>query len=199
MNSDLIMPCEYLALAAVRATAECTPYKQPEAFGYEFASWVSPYTKGAHRMGGLAFVLQDWASEEGLREFNPDIQLHGRTPELLTNLRFEKLLNRVFGLALAEVYVTNAFPFVKTGSMSAAIPARDVRDAARRFLLPELQLVKPTRVFALGAVASMALNECGTACIRLPHPAARIGSLERHESVWRAALRVHAAEAENVA
>lgn len=199
MNATPPMSIEYLALAAERAAAECAPHKQPEDFGYKFASWVSPYTKGANRMGGLAFVLQDWASEEGLRKFNPDIQLHGRTPELLTNTRLEQLLKRVFDLGLADVYITNAFPFVKVGPMSAAIPVRDVRKAARRFLWRELQLVKPTHVFALGAVASKALCECRIASIRLPHPAARIGGLEKHEAAWRAALSVHRAENKNVA
>lgn len=49
-----------------------------------FAPGVSPYTKGANSPGGFAFVLQDWASEDGLRTFNPDIQTIGRTPGLLT-------------------------------------------------------------------------------------------------------------------
>ena len=182
------MSPEYLALAAERAEAKCAPHLQPEMFKYDFRSWVSPYTKSANRSGGFAFVLQDWASEDGLRDFNPAIQTHGRTPKLLTNMRLEALLGRVLGVSLAEVYVTNAFPFVKKGTMSGALPMHDVRDAARTFLARELQLTKPTQVFALGAVAQVALDTCKVPYIRLPHPAARIGGLHKHEDAWRSAL-----------
>lgn len=183
------MSSAYRALAAERAEMDCAPHRQPEEFGYEFSDWVSPYTKGANRTDGLAFVLQDWASEEGLREFNQDIQDHGRTRGLLTNRRLEQLLNRVLSVRLDETYATNAFPFVKSGPMSAPLRLRDVRAAARRFLSRELGLAGPTHVFALGAVAYAALSECGIDCIRLPHPAARIGGFEKHEAAWRAALR----------
>ena len=64
-------------------------------------------------MGGFAFVLQDWASEEGLRACDPDVQAYG--PGLLTNRRLEALLAQVLGISVTEVYVTNAFPFVKQG------------------------------------------------------------------------------------
>ena len=134
------MSPEYLALAAERAAAMCAPHFQPEAFNYEFRSWVSPYTKGANRSGGFAFVLQDWASEEGLQTFSSDIQTYGRTPTLLTNARLEALLNQVLGVSLAEVYVTNAFPFVKRGPMSASLCVRDVREAAKVFLARELKV-----------------------------------------------------------
>lgn len=182
------MSPEYLALATERATKECAPHSQPEMFNYDFRCWVSPYTKSANRSGGFAFVLQDWASEDGLRDFNPAIQLHGRTPELLTNMRFEALLRQVLGVCLAEVYVTNAFPFVKKGAMSGSLLIRDVREAALTFLARKLQLTKPTQVFALGAVAQVALDTCKVPYIRLPHPAARIGGLRKHEDAWRLAL-----------
>lgn len=188
MNNSRRMSPEYLALAAERAATKCAPHFQPEMFNYDFRSWVSPYTKTANRSGGFAFVLQDWASEDGLRYFNQDIQDHGRTPGLLTNRRLEALLSQVFGIALAEVYVTNAFPFVKKVGMSGALSAGDVRKAARAFLARELQIIKPTRVFALGAVAQAALDTCKVPYIRLPHPAARIGGLRKHEDTWRLAL-----------
>ena len=182
------MSPEYLALATERAAATCAPHYQPEAFNYEFRSWVSPYTKGANRSGGFAFVLQDWASEEGLRNFNSEIQTHGRTPGLLTNKRLEALLDQVLGVSLAEVYVTNAFPFVKCGPMSASLRVRDVRQAAKVFLARELRLAEPKWVFALGTVAQVALETCNVPYIRLPHPAARIGGLAKHEEVWRSVL-----------
>lgn len=43
------MPAAYLALATERANEACWPHFQPEAFKYEFRSWVSPYTKAPTR------------------------------------------------------------------------------------------------------------------------------------------------------
>jgi hypothetical protein len=83
----------------------------PEDFGYDFRDWVSPYTKTACRLGSVAVVLQDWASADGLRAGpDPEVQEYGRTRGLRTNRMLEALLGRVFGLTLAEVYATNAFP-----------------------------------------------------------------------------------------
>lgn len=184
-----VMPSEYLTLAAERVATQCSPHKQPEDFGYDFRTWVSPYTKSANRRGGVALVLQDWASIDGLKgKPDPDIQLYGRTPTLLTNKRLEQLLNRVLSMSLADVYATNAFPFVKAGGMSASLRSSDVRDAVRRFAVRELQLVEPSVVLALGVVAHTTLRDCGVPCIHLPHPAARIGDISKHETIWREAL-----------
>jgi hypothetical protein len=121
------MPSQYLSLARERAQSRAGPYRQPEEFGYDFREWVSPYTKGAHRLGGLALVLQDWSSTDALSAgFDPSIQEHGRNVRLLTNTRLEAILARVFDLQLTDVYATNVFPFVKPGGISASIPREDV-------------------------------------------------------------------------
>jgi hypothetical protein len=179
------MSPEYLALANKRATFLCEPDKQPEDYGYDFKEWVSPYTKCAHRVGGVAIVLQDWASEGGLVRFDPIVQLHGRAPTLLTNQRLDALLRSVLGLEIYDVYVTNTFPFVKAGTMSAALSKRRTLDAAKIFLAHELALARPAMTLALSAVAYDTLTDCGVKSIRLPHPAARIGSLRKHEAEWR--------------
>lgn len=190
MITTMGMSPEYLALAVERAETKCSRHKQPEDFGYDFRTWVSPYTKGAHRCKSIALVLQDWASANGLAgPLNPDIQTHGRMPTLLTNVRLEQLLQRVLGKGLSDVYATNAFPFVKVGGMSASLRSSDVRNAARRFVVRELELAEPTLVLALGVVAHAALRACGVPCVRLPHPAARIGGLPKHEAAWRETLR----------
>ena len=108
-------------LAQSRVQARWPGYQQPEDFGYDFRDWVSPYTKPACTLGGIALVLQDWASADGLRGGPvPDIQEYGRTRGLRTNKVLESLLDRV-SLALADVYATNAFPFIKRGGMSNAM------------------------------------------------------------------------------
>lgn len=180
----------YLALAAERRAVRSALYGQPEDHGYDFTSWVSPYTKGANMSGGIALVLQDWASAEGLGATpNPEIQLHGRAPWLLTTKRLQELLARVLGTSLNEIYATNVFPFVKQGRMSAPLPYNEVLATARRFAVPELELARPSAVLALGTVAAAALRKCGVQATELPHPAARIGGIAVHEAAWRAALQ----------
>jgi hypothetical protein len=133
--------------------------------------------------------LQDWASADGLRGGPvPDIQEYGRTRGLRTNKVMESLLGRVFGLALADGYATNAFPFIKRGGMSSALPFGDVVKAVRLFAAAELAIVRPTMVMAVGAVAHAALERVGISSIRVPHPAARIGNGGAHELAWRKAL-----------
>ena len=179
----------YLKLAYERASQVHSTYRQPEQFGYDFRDWVSPYTKRASRVGGVAFVLQDWASEAALSSgVNPAIQEFGRDPTIKTNIYLEKLVFRVLGLSLDDVYVTNAFPFVKPGAMSSAIHFRDVVACVKQFAKRELELAQPKATCALGTVAYRALAANGIAAIQLPHPAARIGRVEKHEEIWRSKL-----------
>jgi uracil-DNA glycosylase len=184
-----VMPPDYLALAMARSATEWSPYLQPEDFGYDFREWVSPYTKGAHHIGGVALVLQDWASEEGLRKaHDPAIQAIGRSVKRRTNQVLECVLGRVFGLSIAQVYATNAFPFVKPNGMSSHIRKTDVQRSVEQFTRQELKLARPTQVISLGAAAFDSLQAAGIPSIKVPHPAARIGSIDAHESAWRKAL-----------
>ncbi len=104
-------------------------------------------------------------------------------------MRLEQLLEAHFGLKLFDVYATNAFPFVKSGRMSAPLRISEVRDASRKFLLPELEMAKPKLILALGKVAARVLSDLDINCVPLPHPAARIGGLDKHKSAWQAALK----------
>lgn len=184
------MSSQYLALAEERRATKCVPHKQPEDFGYDFRTWVSPYTQSANKYRGVAVILQDWASEDGLcGPVDDEIQRYGHKPSLLTNKRLKCLLAEVLGLKLCDVYATNAFPFVKSGAMSAPLRRTDVRNVSRKFLARELQFAQPTLVLALGEIAFFAISECGVQGIHLPHPAARIGGLAKHEAVWREALQ----------
>jgi uracil-DNA glycosylase len=138
----------------------------------------------------MALVLQDWASAEGLSGgFDREIQEHGRNLRLRANQVLEQLLLRIFGVTLADVYATNAFPFIKSGSMSSALPLGDVVRAVRLFAAPELALAEPTRILAVGRVPFTALQRVGIASTPVPHPAARIGNVAAHERAWRRALK----------
>jgi hypothetical protein len=59
------------------------------------------------------------------------------------------------------VYATNAFPFIKRGGMSSALPFGDVVKAVRLFAAAEFAIVRPTMVIAVGAVAHAACRLTG--------------------------------------
>lgn len=113
---------------------------------------VSPYTMSAQNCDADVFVLlQDWASADGLMGFveQESIEL-GYSPDLPTNRNLIRLLDAHFGLALADTYATNLFPFIKPGGMTASIPFRDLVKAAQEFALPQVSIVRPRLVVCLG-------------------------------------------------
>jgi hypothetical protein len=190
MTSPSFMPSEYLALARQRVQDERAGFQQPEEFGYKFRRWVSPYTKCAHGRGGIAIVLQDWASADWLAQrFRPEVQEWGRDCSLLTNRRLDALVRSVLKMKLSDTYVTNAFPFVKPGGMGARLSRSAVADSVAKYTVEELRITSPPLVLALGALAAYGLSQSGVAHVALPHPAARIGGLLEHERVWNERLR----------
>ena len=141
-------------LALKRKAARWLGYHQLGDFhngAYE-CEYVSPYTKSAGNYDAEVFILlQDWASADGLMDsFDDESARLGYSPGLPTNRNLIDLLNRFFGLTLADTYGTNLFPFIKPGGMSASIPLRDLTKAAQEFALPQISIVKPRLVVCLG-------------------------------------------------
>ena len=185
------MPSAYLALAKARAASVSDRYRQPEDFGYDFSVWISPYTKGAHALGGIAVVLQDWLSADTLASPShprPDIQELGRDATRDTNKNLQKLLSRVFGLSIGDVYVTNAFPFIKLGANDANVSQALMDQTARDFAKQELEIVAPKVVMAMGRKSHTALTRAGIDCFHVSHPAARGMKLDAREEEWRRTL-----------
>lgn len=190
------MNADYSKLARRRVETVWEPYLQPEDFGYDFREWVSPYTKSAHATDSIAIVLQDWASADGISDgFEPEIQKHGRKPNLATNKRLDTVLHRVLGLSIGDVYVTNAFPFIKPGGMSSNLTLRDVTKAVSSFAAQELELAKPKMILALGSLTAKALKRAGVDATHLPHPMIRGTSLDAYEEIWRSTLQRQHSEA----
>ena len=157
---------------------------------------VSPITKTAGNVNAdIIVVLQDWASADSLSATPPDCDSikYGYTPSLPTNRNLDCLLDRYFELKRAECYLTNLFPFVKGGDMSARIKWRDLVTCAKKFTLPEIKIVDPKMVICLGLSTFLALRHAagkpghmklpeaintsffvGNACVRcVPHTGAR--------------------------
>jgi hypothetical protein len=144
-------------LAGLRKASHWSGYKNiGDFYGgcYECEEHVSPYTNDAGNVDSDIFVmLQDWLSEEDIKppDPNPEIRSEGYTPSANTNRYLQKLLSTHFGgLQIRQIYATNLFPFVKPGATSAPIPYRDLVRAAREFGIPQIEIVRPRLVIALG-------------------------------------------------
>lgn len=141
--------------------------------GFYDCDFVSPRTKSACNLDAdLMIVGQDWVSEPFLRARSEVLQRLGHDPRLPTNKNLQRLLREQFGMAFADTYATNVFTFVKAGDMSAPVPMPDLADCARRFLLPQIEIVRPRMAICLGQatfnsvrralrVPPLSLNEAG--------------------------------------
>jgi restriction system protein len=148
---------------------------------------VSPYTKSAGNIDAQVFVmLQDWASDSMLGgPPDPLTARLGHMPHLRTNKTLKILLSEVFSLTLADVYVTNLFPFVKAGKMSAKIRMEDLKRAAREFALPQVQIVKPQLVICLGLATFNAVRAaCGESQRRPLEYAIRSSFAFEYSTIW---------------
>ena len=114
--------------------------------------FVSPYTKAANNVASPIFImLQDWASDTFLDGAFCDVTCQfGRTPTRQTNKQLDRLVSEYFGVSISETYTSNLFPFIKPKDMSAAIPTRDLVRAANEFALPQIRILAPRLVIALG-------------------------------------------------
>lgn len=147
-------------LAAKRQQTTWKGFGNLKDYGYE-CDFVSPYTKSAGNVNAHVFLLlQDWSSADTLLKGpNETIAKLGYTPDLPTNKRLHRLLGDHFKLDRAATYATNLFPFIKRGGISARIPHRYLRKAAVEFAWPQIAVVKPKLVIALGLATFNALRQ----------------------------------------
>jgi uracil-DNA glycosylase len=148
---------------------------------------VSPYTKSAGNVDAEVFVLlQDWASDAWLSgPLSREVRDLGYAPQLQTNVNLKRLLRDSFGLELAQVYLTNLFPFVKLGGMQARIPSGDLMCAARTFAWPQIEIVRPKLVVCLGVETFNALRTTRALATRRPFPVALDSSFDNMFSrIW---------------
>ena len=143
-----------LALAKKRQHAKREGYNNIGDYhnGRYECDFVSPYTKTANNVDSpLLIMLQDWASDDFLGgPFCEVTQIYGRTPSRATNRQLENLLRQYFNVSICDKFASNLFPFVKPKSMNAKIPSKDLVLEAREFALPQIEIVAPRLVIALG-------------------------------------------------
>ncbi|MCY3879367.1 MAG: hypothetical protein OXF74_09340 [Rhodobacteraceae bacterium] len=142
-------------LARLRQRTRLAGYRCLKDFhdGAFECDYVSPFTKSGNNVNAeIMIVGQDWAGADYLAN-DPqafDDAARGYDPNSLTNRKLDSLLEDHFGVSREECCLTNLFPFIKPGGMSARIRLGDLICCARMFTLPEIRIVCPRLVICLG-------------------------------------------------
>jgi restriction system protein len=99
-------------------------------------------------------ILQDWTATEDMDKPFDFSSLDHRLGYKPTSPTFVNLKSRLHdhfcGTKLDDVYVTNLFPFIKVGGLRASISSSALLDAAEQYALPQIAIVQPLLVIALG-------------------------------------------------
>jgi uracil-DNA glycosylase len=62
------------------------------------------------------------------------------------------------GLEFSETYASNVFPFIKHGKKNSSIRDADMLYAAKKYALPQIEIVSPRMVICLGPPAFHAVR-----------------------------------------
>ena len=154
-------------LAAKRTAANMQEWRGCANIGdfhdgaYDEHDFVSPFTLSAHNENAEVFLLlQDWASRGSMSEVvHEKTKELGHDPSLVTNKRLKKWLRAFLGLNLGDTWATNLFPFLKPGGMSAPIAPGLLRQAARKYALPQIEIIQPRLVICFGLATFNAIRE----------------------------------------
>lgn len=114
---------------------------------------VSPWTRsGGCPNASVMIVGQDWSSAEHLEKDppNPHMAVCGFDPNFLTNRNLNRLLARHLKTTRSACYLTNLFPFIKSGQANGFIPMGHLVRCATDFLVPQIEIVGPRAVICLG-------------------------------------------------
>jgi restriction system protein len=120
--------------------------------GHDF---VSPVTKSACNVDARIFImLQDWTSTQDMEapfDFASEEHRLGYKPNSKTFVILKRRLSDHFpGTTLADTYATNLFPFIKRGKPNASISSGALLGAAKKYALPQINIVQPIPVIAVG-------------------------------------------------
>jgi restriction system protein len=142
-------------------TLEQLGFKRLEDFGYGWCNHVVPWTLSANDLDAEVMILgHDWASAGWLeiRKDDPAMALLGRDLRLPSNKNLDQLLKKHLGLRFCNTYATDIVPFIKmTDGMIGAVDAAAIKECARLFAIPQIEIVSPRVVICLGRDAFRAI------------------------------------------
>jgi uracil-DNA glycosylase len=137
--------------------------------GYYECDLVSPWSTSAQNVDAELMILgKDWASSKTVVDQPPDPERRriGQNLEAPTNRNLREYLNDCMGgLEFSETYASNVFPFIKQGKKNSFIRDADMLYAAKKYALPQIEIVSPRMVICLGPPAFYAVRRAAG----LPH------------------------------
>jgi hypothetical protein len=153
----------------VRKRIELAPSSAHELSRFEGGiydvGFVSPISKTAGNVDSpYVIVLQDWAGDAHLKKVGADVAWReavireGRDSRLPIHPGLDEFCQTVLGCSVRDIYVTNAYPYVKRGGMSAGLYRPDLQRAVEQILLAELDIVRPRCVIVAGKTATDAIR-----------------------------------------
>jgi len=96
-------------------------------------------------------VLNDWCNINCVDE-NEILELerlgYGKNND--TNDKLDNLLDEHLNLSRKDVYITNAFPYLKPGALDKKISGPIMSWSIKEFLIPQIEIIKPKFVICLG-------------------------------------------------
>jgi uracil-DNA glycosylase len=152
-----------LELVRMRREEVCHPHKKIGEYydGIYECEFVSPCSKEAHNFDSpIMILLQDWSSDDDLKEppdLDPALRNCGFSPRAKTTRILRRLLYDNFRISLEDTYATNLFPFIKNGRVTASIPGKDLKAAAKKYGLEQIKIIEPRLVIVLGVTSYRAL------------------------------------------
>jgi len=127
---------------------------------YECQKYVSPWTKsGANFDADIMIIGQDWCGENLLKEpKNSSLRNKGYDASYPTNKNLDDLLDKAFGIGRTDCYLTNVFPFVKSGNAGTTIGMGALKYCAENYTRKEIEIVVPKIIICLGLRTFIALR-----------------------------------------
>jgi uracil-DNA glycosylase len=124
---------------------------------------VSPFSITANNIENKTLILlQDWSSHNILSKpesRNEESFITGFTKSLKTNTILAKLISEhLYKIktpenisdVLSTVYISNIFPFIKPGDISASIPVQDIKNLGLPILEKIITILEPNLIICLG-------------------------------------------------
>jgi uracil-DNA glycosylase len=130
--------------------------------GYYECDLVSPWSTSAQNVDAELMILgKDWVSSETIADRPPDPERRriGQGWEVPTNKNLREYLSDCMdGLVFSETYASNVFPFIRHGKKNSSIRDADMLYAAKKYALPQIEIVSPRMVICLGPPAFHAVR-----------------------------------------
>ncbi len=160
--------------------SDVAPEFDNDSYGYEYC--ITPISKGACNVeASVMVILNDWISTEGVDKVNTaglmkslisngrittgvgalktcmSLRATARTNSYLDKDIIENHLN----MRRQDVYITNAFPFVKSGGMCSNKSNKAIKEASH-FFVKQVEIVQPKLILILGTPAKQVFDICSS-------------------------------------